>query len=138
MGTNTTSPASTVASTRWERPSLAPMVAMASVCGSMSTSKRRLYQAEMAILSLVIPRDAEYRWLTPLPAASTSLATMCGGVGRSGLPIPKSMISSPRRRASIFMALTVANTYGGRRFMRGNSSMAMRVSFRLQSDISKV
>jgi hypothetical protein len=33
-------------------------------------------------------------------AASTSLSTMCCGVGWSGLPMPKSMMSSPRARAS--------------------------------------
>src|SRR5208282_1231728 len=116
------------------------MVAMASVSGSMSTAKRRLYQLEMASRSLVIPREAEYRWLAGLPAASMSFATMWGGVARSGLPIPKSMMSSPRRRASIFRALTVENTYGGRRFMRGNSSMAfMQVSFRLNGrDFQKI
>ncbi len=42
------------------------------------------------------------RWLAVLAEASTSLfavVTICGGVAPSGLPIPKSMMSSPARRA---------------------------------------
>jgi hypothetical protein len=44
---------------RWESPSLTPMVTMASVSGSISTSKRRRYQSEMARRSRVIPMEAE-------------------------------------------------------------------------------
>jgi hypothetical protein len=35
---------------------------------------------------------------------------MCGGVGWSGLPMPKSMMSLPSARARAFMALTSAKT----------------------------
>src|SRR5688572_32828705 len=38
---------------------------------------------------------------------------MAGGVGRSGLPIPRSVYSSPRRRASAFSRSSSAKTYGG-------------------------
>ncbi|MFT5393690.1 MAG: hypothetical protein ACI8PT_003893 [Gammaproteobacteria bacterium] len=44
---------------------------------------------------------------------------MCDGVGRSGLPIPKSIMSSPRARAAIFKSLTILKTYGGKRSIRG-------------------
>ena len=43
-------------------------------------------------------------------AASASLATMCGAVGRSGLPMPRSITSWPAARARAFMAFTSANT----------------------------
>src|SRR5262249_24012148 len=48
-----------------------------------------------------MPRDAEYRWFFGFCAASTSFATMCGGVGMSGLPMPRSMMSSPRARLGL-------------------------------------
>ncbi len=56
-------------------------------------------------------------------AASTSLSTMCCGVGPSGLPMLMSMMSSPRRRAAIFSSAVMLKTYGGRRLMRENSFM---------------
>ena len=40
-------------------PSLAPMVAMASVSGSSSTPYRSRYQVVIAFRSRVIPREAE-------------------------------------------------------------------------------
>jgi hypothetical protein len=43
------------------------------------------------------------------------------GVGPSGLPIDRSMMSSPRRRAAIFSSLVMLKTYGGRRLIRENS-----------------
>src|SRR5262245_27115098 len=39
----------------------------------------------------------------------------CGGVGRSGLPMPRSITSSPARRAACASCVTCANTYGGSR-----------------------
>src|SRR5690349_6159628 len=48
---------------------------------------------------------------------------MCCGVGRSGLPIPRSMMSAPRARAAALSRLTSAKTYGGRRLTRWNSSI---------------
>src|SRR3954462_1632036 len=39
----------------------------------------------------------------------------------SGLPKPKSMTSTPARRASIFKLLMIVKTYGGRLVMRRNS-----------------
>jgi hypothetical protein len=53
---------------------------------------------------------------------------MCLGVGWSGLPIPKSMMSSPRARALAFRSLTMVKTYGGRRLMRSNSSIRLLCS----------
>src|ERR1700722_13821599 len=46
---------------------------------------------------------------------------MCGGVALSGLPMPRSMMSSPATRAFALAVLTSAKTYGGRRRMRWNS-----------------
>src|SRR5688500_5943831 len=46
---------------------------------------------------------------------------MCRGVGPSGLPIPKSMMSSPRRRAAILSSEVMLKTYGGSRLTRPNS-----------------
>src|ERR1700761_3435182 len=67
---------------------------------------------------------------------------MCLGVAPSGLPIPKSMMSSPRARAAAFNSLVMLKTYGGRRFRRRNSCMAfdptglldtlISITFRLQ------
>src|SRR5207245_1606326 len=48
----------------------------------------------------------------------------CAGAGRSGLPIPRSMMSAPALRAAALARLTCSNTYGGRRRMLWNSSMA--------------
>jgi hypothetical protein len=50
---------------------------------------------------------------------------MCFGVGPSGLPIPKSTISSPRRRAVIFNWSVMLKIYGGSRLMRSNSVMVV-------------
>jgi len=48
-----------VASARCARPSFEPMVTMASVSGSRSTSKRRLYQLQMARRSRGMPLETE-------------------------------------------------------------------------------
>src|SRR5512139_3216632 len=117
------SPGPIVASTRWEIPSFAPIVAIVSVSGSSITPYFLLYQLQMASRSFGIPRDAEYRWFRGFFAASISFSTMCLGVGRSGLPIPRSMMSSPARRIFDLSSVTTANTYGGSRWILGNSSM---------------
>src|SRR5437868_8422518 len=75
----------------------------------------------MARRSLGMPRDTEYPWVSDRCTVSTSLATMCGGVGPSGLPMPKSMMSSPRRRAAIFNSEVIEKMYGGRRVNRAKS-----------------
>src|SRR3989442_4370681 len=67
-----------------------------------------------------MPRLAEYRWLRGLRTASQSFSTAIVGDGMSGLPKPRSMTSSPARRASIFSASIVAKTYGGRALKRRN------------------
>ena len=38
-------------------------------------------------------------WCAACATVSTSLSRMCGGVGRSGLPMPRSMMSAPPARA---------------------------------------
>src|SRR5512139_1077783 len=119
------SPGPIVASTRWEIPSFAPIVAIVSVSGSSVTPYFRLYQLEMARRSFGIPRDREYRWFLGFLAASISFSTMCLGVGRSGFPIPRSMMSSPARRIFDLSSVTTANTYGGSRWILGNSSMGI-------------
>src|SRR5476651_78112 len=53
---------------------------------------------------------------------------MCGAVGRSGLPMPRSITSWPAARARAFMAFTSAKTYGGRRFRRWNSLSSIVLS----------
>src|SRR6187431_155307 len=52
---------------------------------------------------------------------------MCCGVGRSGLPIDRSITSSPRRRAAIFSSFVMLKTYGGNRRMRSNSLIRARI-----------
>ena len=47
--------------------------------------------------------------------ASAIFSTMCAGVGRSGLPMPRSMMSSPARRADFIRSITSARMYGGSR-----------------------
>ncbi len=59
LGTSAMSPGPIVASTRWDSPSFAPIVAIASVSGSRSTLYFRLYQLQMASRSFGIPRDRE-------------------------------------------------------------------------------
>src|SRR5579875_262109 len=80
----------------------------------------------MAWGSFGIPRDAEYRWLRGLRAASASFSTATSGEGRSGLPNPKSITSRPARRIASFKSLIVAKTYGGSPLIRRNS-IASRV-----------
>jgi hypothetical protein len=53
------SPGPIVASTRWDNPSFAPIVAIASVSGSSSTLYFRLYQLQIASRSFGIPRESE-------------------------------------------------------------------------------
>src|SRR5687767_12406356 len=65
--------------------------------------------------------------------ASTSLSTMCFGVAPSGLPIDRSMMSSPRRRAAIFNSLVMLKTYGGSRFILENSRIARILAVKLHS-----
>ena len=50
---------------------------------------------------------------------------MCCGTGRSGLPMPKSMMSTPCPRSRAFSLLTSSNTYGGRRRILWNSDELM-------------
>src|ERR1700733_13797396 len=50
---------------------------------------------------------------------------MCFGVAPSGLPMPKSMMSSPRARAAAFISLVMLKTYGGRRFSLKNSCIGL-------------
>ena len=48
--------------------------------------------------------------MTGFSAASIILSTMCFGVAPSGLPMPKSMMSSPRRRAATFISPVMLKT----------------------------
>ncbi len=68
-----------------------------------------------------MPRDAEYRWLRVLWAASVSFSTAMSGEGRSGLPNPRSITSMPARRASTFSESMIVKTYGGSPVIRRNS-----------------
>src|SRR5262249_7201421 len=52
---------------------------------------------------------------------------MCGGVGPSGLPMDRSMMSSPARLAACLRSPTTLKTYGGSRLMRGNSMRRPRM-----------
>src|SRR3954451_21428160 len=106
---------------RCERPSLAPMVVTTSVSGSRSTPQFRRYRSDTARRSFGMPLLAEYRWFLETWAASHSLSTAISGEGMSGLPKPRSMMSSPARRASILSWSVMVNTYGGRPVMRRNS-----------------
>src|ERR1700722_14823420 len=121
VGTRALSPGPTRVHIRCDSPSLAPMVVTTSVSGSSSTPKRRRYRLAMANRSLGMPRDAEYRWLRGLWAASHSFSTAMSGLGMSGLPNPMSMTSSPAWRAWSRSWLMMAKTYGGRPLMRRNS-----------------
>src|SRR4030095_15906862 len=56
-------------------------------------------------------------------AASFNLSTTQAGVGSVGLPIPRSMMSTPATRFSYFILLIRPNRYGGRRWMRWETSM---------------
>ena len=55
-------------------------------------------------------------------ARCTGLSTAMSGDGMSGFPKPRSMTSSPSRRAVIFRLLMIVNTYGGRLLMRRKST----------------
>src|SRR6266498_571079 len=114
-------------------PSFEPMVTIASASGSNSMSQRRRYHWQMARRKRGMPRETEYPCVSGRCTVSTSLSTMCRGVGPSGLPMPKSMMSSPRRRAAILSSEVMLKTYGGRRWSRANSlcgGEAMRILLR--------
>src|SRR5436305_13147425 len=113
VGTMAVSPGPSRTHMRWVSPSLAPMTLMTSVSGSSSTPNRRWYNADAAARSLGMPRLAEYRWLRELRAASASFSTATSGDGMSGLPKPRSITSSPARRAAIFSPSMMVKTYGG-------------------------
>mgnify|MGYP003693569281 CR=1 FL=1 len=53
-----------------------------------------------------------------LPNVSLSFSITCAGAGKSGLPMPRSMMSAPALRAFAFALFTSSNTYGGKRRMR--------------------
>src|SRR5947209_14096889 len=112
---------------RCDRPSLAPMVLMISVSGSSSTPNLRSYRDATAARSLGMPRLDEYRWFRGLRAASASFSTAMSGDGMSGLPNPRSITSSPARRAAILRPSMMVKTYGGRALMRRNSIAAWRL-----------
>ena len=97
------------------------MVLVISNSGSSCTPQLRSYSAAAASRSFGRPRLTEYRWLRAMCAASVSLSTAICGEGMSGLPKPRSITSTPARRASIFRLLMIVNTYGGRLVMRRNS-----------------
>jgi hypothetical protein len=65
----------------------------------------RAAQARDAFRHRVAMRIAALRGLD-------SFSTMCGGVGWSGLPMPKSMMSSPRRRAAILSSPVIVEDVG--------------------------
>src|ERR1700743_3104317 len=50
---------------------------------------------------------------------------MCLGVAPSGVPMPKSIMSSPRARAAAFNSPVMLKTYGGRRFNLKNSCIGL-------------
>src|SRR5688500_9798050 len=75
----------------------------------------------MAWRSLGMPGLDEYRWLRELRAASHSFSTARSGEGMSGLPEPKSMMSSPACRAVIFKSLMIERAYGGSPLLRRKS-----------------
>ena len=56
------------------------------------------------------------------------------GDGMSGLPKPRSMMSTPRRRASTFSSSITLKTYGGRFEMRRNSTRPMVATRPLAAD----
>lgn len=49
-------------------------------------------------------------WVSSRWATCTSFSTMCGGVAPSGLPMLRSMMSSPRRRAAILSSAVMLKT----------------------------
>src|SRR5262249_34686283 len=55
---------------------------------------------------------------------------MCWGVGMSGLPMPRSMISAPRARAAALRRFTSEKTYGGARLILWNSGVTGRLADR--------
>ena len=61
-------------------------------------------------------------------AASASFSTAIAGDGMSGLPKPRSITSTPARRASTFRLLMIVKTYGGRFEIRRNSMRPERTA----------
>src|SRR5438552_2905606 len=62
-------------------------------------------------------------WLRGSRAASWSFFTTHSSVGSVVLPIPRSMMSTPATRFSYFILLMRPNKYGGKRWMRGDTSI---------------
>src|SRR3954471_10497907 len=122
-GTIAVSPGPSIARHMWLKPSFEPIVAMTSVSGSSSTPYFFLYFFAASFRRPAIPLCTEYRWLRGSRAASASLSTTTFGVGSVGLPMPRSMMSTPATRLSYFILLMRAKRYGGRREMGDDGSI---------------
>ena len=75
--------------------SLEPMVMHTWVSGSMSRLNLFLYHLATATRRSFSPAEEEYFWFSLMPACLHISSTMQSGVGRSGSPIPKSIMSHP-------------------------------------------
>src|SRR2546423_15245122 len=99
LGTRATSPGWTSVHIRWDSPSLAPMVLMASVSGSMSTPNLRRYRAEMASRSLGMARLGGEPGVRPTGGPSPSFAAADFGRGGVGVAQATAREAFPGRPA---------------------------------------
>ena len=107
------SPWSRIANARWAIPSLLPNVTIASESKSKSILYFDLYLLQIAFLSRGMPFDEEYPWVSHLEDTSFNLSTICFGVGPSGFPIERSIMSWPALLNSIFNSEVTLKTYCG-------------------------
>ena len=107
------SPAFTNAWAMLKIPSLDPMVMHTWVSGSMSRPNLFLYQAATALLRSFSPWEEEYFWFSLTPACLHISSTMQSGVGRSGSPMPKSIMSHPAALFSAESFSSLTKRYGG-------------------------
>src|SRR4029077_823984 len=86
-----------------------------------------------------MPFAAEQRSVGGSPAVSLSFSITCGGAGKSGLPMPRSMMSAPALRAFALALFTSSNTYGGKLRTRENSSIGLNPEgfFLLAHDLTR-
>ncbi len=101
-----------------------PSVGTISVAGSTETPNRRATHAATASRSSGSPVARGYEETSVMPA--TSASRMKRGVTSSGSPIPKSISSMPRRRASAFHSSSRVNGYCARSASTGESCIPRR------------
>ena len=122
LGTIAASPRSSSTHIRWLNPSFEPIVLVISSLGIELHAPVALVQRGGRLAQLRQPAADRVAVVAACCAPPRrACRRRSAGEGMSGLPKPRSITSTPARRASIFRLLMIVKTYGGRLVMRRNS-----------------